>query len=735
MSERDINFLRVTHLRGPNVWTYRPVLEAWIDIGALEDCPSNTIPGFYERLSSWLPSLVEHRCSYGERGGFLRRLREGTWPAHILEHVTLELQNLAGMPGGFGKARETSRRGIYKVVVRAWEEKVTRRALSDARDMVMAAIEERPFDVAERVEALRDKVDSLCLGPSTAAIVEAADDRGIPAIRLSERNLVQLGYGARQHRIWTAETDRTSAIAEGVSRDKDLTKTMLRACGVPVPEGRIVSSAADAWATAQGIGGPVVVKPTDGNHGRAVFTDLTKQTEVETAYGVAIEEGSGVIVERFVPGTEHRVLVVHGRVVAAAKGETSYVVGDGRSSVRQLIDSQLNSDPRRGVNEDTPLRRVGIDSTLRLELERQGLHADAVVPEGKQVLISRNGNVAFDVTDGVHPEVADACCLATRIVGLDIAGIDLVCEDISQPLETQGGAIVEVNAGPSLIDHIKPADGPPRPVGRAIIDGLFPGDDNGRIPVIGVTGGSGTTQVARLVAWMLHLGGRRVALACRDGLYLERRAIEQGDCAHWAPGRRILVNRNIDAAVIENGARTILAEGLAYDRCQVGVVTSVTGEEALGEFYIEAPDQLFTVLRTQIDVVLPTGVGVLNADDERVVEMAPLCDGEIIYYGREAQSAAIVSHRAAGGRAVFVRRDELVLAEGERETVVADLARIPRATNGHPVAPRECAAAAAATAVALGLGMDVIATGIETYDGNGGDLRSARERLEHLTTS
>jgi cyanophycin synthetase len=735
MSEQDIKFLRVTHLRGPNLWTYVPGLEAWVDIGALEDSPSNTIPGFYERLSGWLPSLVEHRCSYDERGGFLRRVQEGTWPAHILEHVTLELQGLAGVPAGFGRARETNVRGVYKVIVDAYQEQVTRKALQYGRELVLAAIKDQPFDVAAAVEDLRDAADRYCLGPSTSAIVLAAQERGIPAIRLSERNLVQLGYGARQHRIWTAETDRTSAIAEGVSRDKDLTKTMLRACGVPVPEGRIVSSAADAWATAQGIGGPVVVKPTDGNHGRAVFTHLTEQLEVETAYGVALDEGTGVIVERFVPGTEHRVLVVHGRVVAAAKGETSYVVGDGRSSVRQLIDGQLNSDPRRGVNEDTPLRRVGIDSTLRLELERQGLHADAVVPEGRQVLISRNGNVAFDVTDRVHPEVAHACCLATRIVGLDIAGIDLVCEDISQPLEAQGGAIVEVNAGPSLIDHIKPADGPPRPVGRAIIDGLFPGDDNGRIPLVGVTGGSGTTQVARLVAWMLHLAGRRVGLACRDGLYLERRRIENGDCAHWAPGRRILVNRNIDAAVIENGARTILAEGLAYDRCQVGVVTSVTGEEALGEFYIEEPDQLFAVLRTQIDVVLPTGVGVLNADDARVVEMARLCDGQIIYYGREAQSAAIVSHRAAGGRAVFARRDELVLAEGECETVVADLARVPRTSNGHPVAPRECAAAAAATAVALGLGMDVIETGIETYDGNGGDLRSARERLEHLAAS
>jgi cyanophycin synthetase len=336
------------------------------------------------------------------------------------------------------------------------------------------------------------------------------------------------------------------------------------------------------------------------------------------------------------------------------------------------------------------------------------------------------------VTDDIHPEVAHAACLATRIVGLDIAGIDLVCEDVARPLGEQGGAIVEVNAGPGLLYHLKPASGPARPVGNAIVDHLFPGAENGRIPVIGVSGGSGTTQVARLIAWMLHLDGRRVGLACRDGLYFERRLIQAGDCAHWAPGRRILVNRGIDAAVIENGARTILSEGLAYDRCQVGVVTSVTGEDELGELHVHEPDQLFSVIRSQIDVVLPHGAGVLNADDARVVEMARLCDGGIVFYGVDAGSAAIVSHRAAGGRAVFVRRHQIMLAEGEHETVLADLTHMPRTAEGHPIVPADCAAAAVAAAVALGLSADVIDTGIETYDGNGGNVSGARARLEQV---
>ncbi len=584
MKTRQIEILRVVHLRGPNIWTYRPVIEAWVDIGDLEDAPSNTIPGFYERLSAWLPSLVEHRCSYGERGGFLRRLQEGTWPAHILEHVTLELQNLAGMPGGFGKARETATRGVYKVVVRAWHDKVTRAALHAARDMVMAAIEDRPFDVDATVARLREGVDAYCLGPSTACIVDAADDRDIPAIRLSQGNLVQLGYGAKQHRIWTAETDRTSAIAESISRDKDLTKRLLRSCGVPVPEGRLVESAADAWKAAEEIGGPVVVKPTDGNHGRGVFTNLTDRAEIEAAFEVAREEGSGVIVERFVLGLEHRLLVVGGRVAAAAKGELASVTGDGRSTIRELVASQLNSDPRRGDTEDFPLNPVRMNSTVRIDLARQGYTPDSVPPVDATVLIQRNGNVAFDVTDRVHPDVAATAGLAARVVGLDIAGIDLVAEDVGRPLEEQGGAIVEVNAGPGLLMHLKPADGTPRPVGRAIVDHLFPAGSDCRIPIVGVAGASHTTAIARLVAWMLHLSGKQVGLACESGLYLNRRQVQKGSAANWEAGQRLLVNRAVEAAVFENGARTILAEGLAYDRCQVGVVTDLDAAAALDGF-------------------------------------------------------------------------------------------------------------------------------------------------------
>ena len=396
-----MEFLNILPLRGPNIWTYRPVLEVWLDIGELEDSPSNTIPGFYERLTAWLPALVEHRCGIGERGGFLLRLREGTWPGHILEHITIELQNLAGMQSGFGKARETSVRGVYKVVVRSRNEQVSRAALHEARELILAAMQDRPFEVDAAVARLHKMVDSLCLGPSTACIVDAATERGIPSIRLTEGNLVQLGYGARQHRIWTAETDQTGAIAEGISRDKDLSKMLLQACGVPVPEGCIVGSPDEAWEAAEDIGLPVVVKPSDGNHGRGVSIDLMTREEVEAAYKLADEEGSEVMVERFVRGDEHRLLVIGGRLVAAAKGESVFLLADGSSTIRQLIETQINSDPRRGEAEEFPLDAIRLDdnAAVRFEIARQGYTADSVAPVGTQVLIQRNGNMAFDVTE------------------------------------------------------------------------------------------------------------------------------------------------------------------------------------------------------------------------------------------------------------------------------------------------------------------------------------------------
>ena len=732
----DIRLLRTTYLRGPNVWTYRPVLEVWLDLGRLEDFPSNTIEGFTERLTGLLPALIEHHCGVGERGGFIQRLTEGTWAGHVMEHVVIELLNLAGMPTGFGQTRSTSQHGVYRMVFRARDEQVARAALAEGHRLLMAAINNDPFtaiDVQRAVDAVKAKVEDCYLGPSTAAIVGAATDRGIPHMRLNSGNLVQLGYGARQQRIWTAETDHTSAIAESIASDKELTKSLLASCGVPVPEGQVVESADEAWEAAESIGLPVAVKPSDANHGRGVSLELTTRDEVMRAFAVAEPEGSDVMVERFVRGYEHRLLVVGGQVVAAARGEVITVTGDGQSTVAALIDKQLNSDPRRGAEEEFPLDLIDLptDAKLQLELQRQKLDGASVPEAGRVVTIQRNGNLGVDCTDQVHPEVAHAAVLAARIVGLDIAGIDMVAQDIGRPLAAQGGAIVEVNAGPGLLMHLKPAVGSPRPVGRAICDHLFPGDEAdgtvGRIPVIGVAGSQGTSVLARLVAWLVGLGGHHTGLACRDGLFLERRRVDARDSAHWEAAHRLLVNRAVQAVVIENGAETILRDGLAYDRCEVGIVTDLDGAEALAEFDIRESDQMVKVLRTQVDVVLPEGTAVLNAADPRVAGLAPLCDGAVILYAVDPQTPALQAHQATGGKAVLVRQDRVVLANGSSESFLPGLGRLTVWRASHAGVTLDALLAAIAAGWALGIPLNLIGAGVEAFEA---DLQAALASLQ-----
>ncbi len=720
---KDIQLLRINYLRGPNIWTYRPALEVWLDLGELEDHPSHQLPGFNDRLTTWLPALVEHHCGVGERGGFLQRLHEGTWMGHVLEHIVIELLNLAGMPTGFGQTRSTSLRGVYRMVFRARDEQVARVALEQGHRLIMAAINSEPFDVPAAVARVRTEVDDQYLGPSTACIVTAATDRGIPHIRLNDGNLVQMGYGAAQRRIWTAESEFTSAIAEGIASDKDLTKGLLKACGVPIPEGQIVNSPEEAWEAAQDIGLPVVVKPSDGNHGRGVTLDLRKEEDIKAAYHMAYPEGSDVMVERFVPGSEHRLLVVAGKVVAAARGEVVSITGNGRDTVRSLIDSQLNSDPRRGYEEEYPLEIIDVatDAKVQLELQRQDLSPESVPEHGRQVVVQRNGNVAADCTDEVHPEVAYIAQLAAKVVGLDIAGIDLVAQDIGRPLHAQGGAIVEVNAGPGLLMHLKPAVGAPRPVGQDIAEHLFPSDEAsvggaGRIPLVGVAGTRGTSTIARVVAWLLHLGGHHTGVACREGLFLDRRRVDAKDSAHWEAAHRLLMNQMVQAAVIENDARTILRDGLAYDRCQVGVVTDMDGKDSLHEFDVHEQEQMHKVLRTQVDVVLPHGAAVLNAAEPQVLELAPLSDGAVVLYAQDAGLPALAEHRAKDqGRAVFVKNQYVVLATGNAEHV---LGAVTELTFGRQAVATDTDTllAIVATAWALDIAPDLIVAGIKTFE-------------------
>jgi len=730
-STAEIKLLRVRYLRGPNVWTFRAAMEVWLDLGALEDHPSNRIPGLNERLTAWLPALREHHCGVGEVGGFLQRLDEGTWCGHVLEHVVIELLNLAGMPTGFGQTRSTSRRGVYRMVFRARDERVGRAALEQGHALLTAAIRGTDFDVPAAVAAVRDAIDSWFLGPSTACIVAAATDRKIPHVRLNDGNLVQLGHGMHQHRIWTAETDRTGAIAESIAGDKDLTKTLLRAVGVPVPEGQPVESADEAWDVAQDIGLPVVVKPSDGNHGRGVTLDLDNEADVKAAFALARKHGSEVLVERCIPGNEHRLLVVGGRVVAAARGESAWITGDGQHTVLELLELQINSDPRRGTTEDHPLNRLDLaeDDVVRQDLLRQGFEPASVPPAGRRILVQRNGNVAFDCTDEVHPEVAYAVSLAARTVGLDIAGVDLVARDIGQPLQAQGGAVVEINAGPGLLMHLRPATGQPRPVGQAIVDHLFAAQDGhphpGRIPLVGVAGTRGTATIARIIARLAQLSGQSTGLACREGVYLGTRRIEAPGAAldqdHWNACQRLLMNRELGCAVFENGPGLILDDGLPYDRCQIGLVTDFDGWTGLEHHDVHDIEAMRRVMRTQIDVVLSDGVGVLNGDDERVAALAELCDGEVLYYGRmgaQGPAPVVAAHLARGGRAALCDEQLRVqLRQGAHESpapaidlssALADCAEEDRPSRAQVLT------AAVAGAWALGLSPDLIGAGLDS---------------------
>ena len=688
-----------------------------MDLGELEDRPSDTIPGFRERLVGLLPGLQEHHCGVGERGGFLQRLDSGTMAGHVLEHVVIELLNLGGMPTGFGQTRSTSRRGVYRMAFRARDERVARVALAQGHHLLHAAMAGEPFDVAAAVTAVREEVDRSYLDPSTASIVAAATERGIPHLRLNQGNLVQLGHGVMQRRIWNSETGATGAIAHGISRDERLTRSLLASCGVPVPQSRAVASADEAWEVACEIGLPVIAKFDEGAPARGTLVDLASESAVRAAFDEGSALGTGVVIERSVPGREHRLLVVGGRLVAAARGHEAWVHGDGRSTVQQLVDGQINATQCPGDAEG-PVRsriRCNADGMILRTLRAQGLTPASVPPTGSRVLIQRLGREVEDCTDGVHPEVARMAELAARLVGLDVAGIDVIAADLARPLHEQEGAVIGVHAGPGLTMHLEPSRGASRPVGRAIIDHLFADEQDGRIPIVGVAGSRDTGRIACMIAWLLHLSGRHVGLACGGGICLDRRQVDRCDGTRWEAGRRVLMNHQVEVAVLETRPRGILRDGLPYDRCEVGLVHDLEGHEGLAEHDVQGREQMFRVMRTQVDVVLRRGTAVLNASDPEIASMAALCDGQVMLYAPDAGDDAVARHLAAGGRAVFADGRTIMLAHGADHVPVGHLPEdVP---GGSPTGQATLAAVAAAWA--CGVDMDVIVTGVATF---GSDL-------------
>jgi cyanophycin synthetase len=728
-----MEFRKVLALRGPNYWARFPVLEAWVDLGDLRDSASDELPGFNERLKSWLPTLIEHRCSIGHRGGFFERLRRGTYQAHIMEHVAIELQCLAGCDVSFGRTRETAEDGVYRVALEYIEEDVGRRSFELARDLCLAAVYDRPFDVAAAVKELRTLYEQVRLGPSTASIVRAAVARGIPTRRLNRGSLVQLGYGAKLRRILAAETDRTGAIAESIAQDKELTRSFLRAAGVPVPEGRPVESADDAVRAAEEIGFPVVVKPQFGNQGRGVATNLKTADEVRAAYTAARLEEPTVVIEKHASGGDYRLLVVGDRVVAAARREPAQVIGDGVHTIKELI-GVANQDPRRGEDHATCLSKIPLDAVSLSVVASQGYTPQSIPEAGARILIRRNANLstggtATDVTGDVHSLVAARAIDAARIVGLDIAGVDVVASDISRPLEEQGGVVVEVNAGPGLRMHLEPSAGTPRDVGKAIVDLLFANGETGRIPIVAVTGVNGKTTTTRLIAHLISQTYKNVAYTCTDGIYVGSRRIEAGDCSGPQSAGNVLLNPQVEAAVLETARGGILRAGLAFDTCDVSVVTNIGEGDHLGLGDIESLEKLARVKRTVADATHPQGTAVLNATDPLVVEMAESCPGSVLFFARSPDHAVLVQHRNRGGRAVTVYEGDIVLCEGQHHAVLAPLARVPITHGGRVAFQVENVLAAVAAAWSLGIPREAIRDGLETL---GADMKSMPGRFNLL---
>lgn len=719
MSWLELRSIRA--LRGPNVWATVPVLEVNLCVPGDAQTPAEFEPDFETSVLAWLSAL---RVRSGNGAGLagdriqadwrssLKRLQiqPGTetsrelFLAQLVAQMTLTLQKLAGSEVALGRVVTQGERFLQRLIVEFEEEPLARECLTVAKDLCEAAVQHGTYDLAAEIRRLRELADRVCLGPSTRAIVRAAQLRGIPYCRLNSGSLVQLGQGIHQHRIWAGETDRTSAIGETIAGDKELTKRLLRAVGVPVPEGRLVADAEDAWRAARELAGPVVVKPLNGNHGRAVFIGLTQREEITPAYELARTEGDGVIVERAISGAEHRLLVVGPQLVAAVRGDPVYVVGDGVRSIAELME-ELNRDPRRGQDADCPLAQLEFDSANRAMLAHQGYQPDSVPAAEVRVLLQRNGNLAIDVTDQVHPDNAAIAVLAAKTVGLDIAGVDLVADDIAVPLRQQEGAVVEVNAGPGLQMHLQPGQGTPRPVGEKIVASLFPANTKGRIPIVAVQPGPRAASLARLVGHLLRRAGMYVGVACTEGVFVDRQQLGVRNATDARSAADLLLHPWIAAAVFETSEASILEEGLGFDLCQVAVLTGSDWAAAMGA----AADRISAVRQALLYAVADSGTLVVPAEALNAARTAAAERTNLIPFSAAADHPAVAAHREQGGKAVFARDDHLVLAHGRREEAV----RIRQGAAA--VRDREVVLAASAAAWALDLWTGALQQGLDSF--------------------
>ena len=721
-----MKILQILTLRGPNYWSIRRhrLIVLRLDLEDWDERFSDELRGFSEELVGLLPSLEEHFCSPGCRGGFLQRLREGTLLGHVVEHVALELQTLAGMPLNFGRTRETGQRGVYNVVYEYQYERAGRYAGRAAVRIceTLARGERYPAsELAEDLAELRALKQSASLGLTTDALIQEAEQRGIPWVRLPVRDVIQLGYGVNQRRLQAAQTDMTGILGVELAGDKESTKVLLQAAGMPVPQGDLIRRFDDLEEAIDRAGGfPVVIKPLDGNHGRGITLNIRTYPDAEAAYDLAkAESKSGlVIVEHYHQGGDYRVLVVGGRVVAAAQRVPAHVVGDGRSTISELVE-RMNQDPRRGEGHSNILTRVELNQASEWVLKQQGYSLDTVLRPGEVCYLKNTANLstggmAIDCTDTIHPENRWLCERAARWVGLDIAGIDLITPDITQPLRQVDGVVVEVNAAPGLRMHLQPSEGTPRNVCAPILDLLFPGGSQGGIPIVAITGTNGKTTTTRLTAHLCQQMGKVVGFTTTDGTYIGDYLVEPGDNTGPQSARLILNDPTVELAVLESARGGILRSGLAFPHCQVGVVLNVA-DDHLGSYDIDTLEQMASVKSVVAEVVHPEGLAVLNAEDELVAAMAQRVKGAVAYFSLNPDHPVFHAHRQRGGLGATVINGHITLVEGEQVLPIVPLPEVPLTLGGTVRFMVANALAATLAAYRLGVTVEQLAQGLRTF--------------------
>jgi cyanophycin synthetase len=732
--------------RGPHLYASRPMVRIQLDLGALEAWPSDRIPGFVDYLLAELPGLERHGCSYQSPGGLVMRLREGTWLGHVIEHVALELQSLAGAEVTRGKTRSVrGRPGVYNILYVYEGEALGRAAGRAAIELVnsllprdlrgvegldrvapsLTGLAHPLFDLPIAIKALKDAAKAETLGPTTRSIVNEARRRGIPVQRLDEHSLVQLGWGARRKLIRASITGDTSHIAVETAGNKALTKSMLAAVGVPVPRGAVVRTTAEALAEAKRIKGPVVLKPLDGNHGRGVSLDLATPDQVRWGFEQAIKHGRRVIVEEQYVGRDYRILVVGGQVVAVAERVPARVVGDGRSSVAQLIET-VNQDPRRGVGHEQVMTRIVVDDQVHQMLSRVGLTIDSVPNEGAVVTLRATANLstggtAIDRTDVIHSDNASIARRAALTVGLDVAGIDFIAPDITRSVRETGGGIVEVNAAPGFRMHLEPSEGPSRDVAKAVVANLFPPHARSRIPIVAVTGTNGKSTVVRMVAKISRQMGKTVGLTNTTGVYINDEKILDADASGPKSARMVLRDPTVGVAVLETARGGMLREGLAFDRCDVGIVLNVTADH-LGLKGIDTLEDLAAVKSIVTEAVSRRGVSVLNGDDPLTLRMARHAGGRIGYFtleGGPEMSPFLQKHIAEGGLVVArersMRGGDLVIHDRGARIFVVHGDEIPATLGGMAEFNIANALAAITAGHALGANTQTIADALKAF--------------------